>query len=332
MNIVFSFFPVLLFLMFLFLLDSFKLVRVKTLILCLLWGGVCTFACYFLNNLMAKWLAFDFIPLYAAPVIEELLKALIIFYLISKKKIGFMIDAAIYGFAIGAGFSLVENIYYMFNISHEYNMLIWIIRGFGTAIMHGGCTSLIAVLFIRGVSRTENKLLASLPGLILAFLLHSGFNHFLANPPLQTLLIVVFLPILFALIFRFSNAMLQQWLEIEFNSEVEIMNMIKKGEFRSTKAGRYLLSIKDKFAPETIVDMYCYIGLYLELSIKAKSNLMLKENGFKIIVEDDIQSKLKELDQLRKQIGIVGEFALAPLIRMNYRNLWKLNSLKYDHI
>jgi RsiW-degrading membrane proteinase PrsW (M82 family) len=32
------------------------------------------------------------------------------FFLISRKKIGFMIDAAIYGFAVGAGFSMMENI------------------------------------------------------------------------------------------------------------------------------------------------------------------------------------------------------------------------------
>ena len=73
--------------------------------------------------------------------------------------------------------------------------------------------------------------------------------------------------------------------------------------------------------------MYCYIALYLELSIKAKRNLMLKENDFPIIVEDDLQPKLKELAQLRKQIGKIGELAISPLIRMNYRNLWKLNQL-----
>jgi len=55
---------------------------------------------------------------------------------------------------------------------------------------------------------------------------------------------------------------------------------------------------------------------------------MLKENGFAPIIEPDIDGKLKELGQLRKEIGKVGELTLSPLIRMNYRNLWKLNSLK----
>ena len=106
-----------------------------------------------------------------------------------------------------------------------------------------------------------------------------------------------------------------------------MLNMIHNGEFSSSKAGQYLKSLKEQFASETILDMYCYIELYLELSIKAKRNLMLKENDFQIIIEADLPSKLQELAQMRKQIGRVGEMALEPLIRMNYRNLWKLNQL-----
>ena len=329
MNILFSFVPVILLLTFLFLLDSFNLVRVKTLVLCLFWGVACATCGFFLNKSIQNLieLDFSFYSRYVAPVIEECLKATFIFYLISKKKIGFIIDGAIYGFAIGAGFSVLENIYYLFQSPPEYNLLTWIIRGVGTAVMHGGCTSFFAILFVGAISRSENRILAFLPGLLLAILFHSGFNHFPFNPVLQTLLILLLLPFAFVLVFSLSNAKLQKWLEIEFNSEVEILNMIRKGDFGSTKAGKYLKSLKEQFTSETIFDMYCYIDLYLELSIKAKRNLMLKENEFPIIVEDDLQLKLTELTQLRKQIGKIGELALAPLIRMNYRNLWKLNQL-----
>ena len=330
MKVILCFFPVILFLVFLFLLDSFNLVRVKTLILCLLWGILCAASAYFLNTLIAKWLTLDFgfLSRYVAPFIEEILKALFIFYLISKKQIGFMIDGAIYGFAVGAGFSLVENFYFLFNTPIEYNLLTWIIRGIGTATMHGGSVSFFTVLFVGGINRSGKRLMVSLPGLLVAILLHSGFNHFPLDPVLQTLLIIILLPIALALVFRLSTVKLQQWLEIEFSSEVEILNMIRKGEFSFTKPGKYLRLLKEQFAPEIIVDMYCYIGLYLELSIKAKRNLMLKENDFHIIAEEDLQLKLDELAQLRKQIGVVGEMALTPLIRMNYRNLWKLNQLK----
>jgi hypothetical protein len=56
--------------------------------------------------------------------------------------------------------------------------------------------------------------------------------------------------------------------------------------------------------------------------------MMLRENGFPPIREDDMEEKLQELHALKKQIGKVGEITLAPLIRMNYRDLWKLSMLK----
>ncbi len=329
MNFILSFLPVILFLAFLFLLDNFNLVRVKTLIFCLVFGIICAASGYYVNTLFAKWLDVDytFLSRYIGPVTEEILKGLVIVYLIYKKKIGFIVDGAVYGFAIGAGFSLLENIYFLLISPPEYNLLTWIIRGFGTAIMHGGCTASFAILFVGAISRSENKLLLAIPALLLAIIFHSGFNHFLLNPVLQTVLILLILPLLFTFVFILSNSKLQQWLEIEFNSEIEILNMLRKGEFSLTKAGDYLKSLKEHFKPETILDMYCYIELYLELSIKAKRNIMLKENEFPIIIESDLPAKLNELAHLRKQIGKVGEMALKPLIRMDYRNLWKLNQL-----
>ncbi len=329
MNFILSFLPAILFLAFLFLLDNFNLVRVKTLLFCLILGIACAALGYYINTFIAKWLDVDytFLSRYIGPVIEETLKASVIVFLIFRKRIGFIVDGAVYGFAIGTGFSLLENIYFLLNSPPEYNILIWIIRGFGTAIMHGGCTAFFAIFFVSGISRSENKLILAIPAILLSVLLHSGFNHFPLNPVLQTVLILFILPFIFTFVFILSNSKLQQWLEIEFNSEIEILNMLRKGDFGSTKAGIYLRSLKEHFKAETILDMYCYIELYLELSIKAKRNIMLKENEFPIIIESDLTAKLNELAQLRKQIGKVGEMALKPLIRMDYRNLWKLNQL-----
>jgi hypothetical protein len=78
-----------------------------------------------------------------------------------------------------------------------------------------------------------------------------------------------------------------------------------------------------------LLDIYCFFSLYLELSIKAKRNLMLRENGFPVIPEPDIKDKLKELYQLKKQIGQAGELALLPLVRMRHRELWELSQLEH---
>lgn len=329
MKAIFSLLPVLLFLVGLFLFDSFKLVDRKNLLLCLLWGAIAAWLAYYLNNWLVGQLALDFsiFSRYLAPLTEELLKSLLLLYLIVRQRIGFSVDAAIYGFAAGTGFALAENIAYLNALSPDTTLVVWMIRGFGTAIMHGGATALFAMLMIGGIQREKPFFLAIIPALLLSYAVHSGFNHFLLNPYIQVALIITVLPVLFYLIFQHSTNVLQQWLEIEFSNEVEMLSMIRRGEFAGTKAGNYLVELKKHFTAEMILDLYCYLSLYLELSIKAKRNLMLKENGFPIIREKDIMAKLTELRLLRKAIGKLGELALQPLVRMKHRELWKLNQL-----
>ena len=61
------------------------------------------------------------------------------------RRTGFLTDAAILGFAVGAGFATVENIYYL-RIFPDAPWLVWAIRGLGTAVMHGGASAIFAVL------------------------------------------------------------------------------------------------------------------------------------------------------------------------------------------
>ena len=80
-----------------------------------------------------------------APVSEEFFKILFVVYLIQSKKVGFAVDSAILGFAVGAGFAIIENIYYL-SVLTDTGLLTWFVRGFGTAVMHGGTTAIAAVV------------------------------------------------------------------------------------------------------------------------------------------------------------------------------------------
>ena len=330
MELLFGLVPVCFFLLALYMLDSFKLVRWQLLMFCLLWGMTAAGIAYFFHSWLIDYsgISDGVFPKYIAPLSEELLKAAVVVALALRRKIGFAVDAAIYGLASGAGFSLIENVVYYIQLGSGYSMAVWILRGFGTAIMHGGCTALFAIILIGGIHRERHVLVAIVPAFLAATALHSAFNHFILNPFLQTAVIVIALPLILTLVFRQSTHRMQQWLEVEFSSEVDMLRMIRQGKFLHTKAGEYLASIKQYFAAGMIVDMYCYIALYLELSIKAKRNVMLKENGLPLLDEPGIAEKLQELSLLRNQIGKTGEMALKPLVRMNHRELWKLNQLK----
>ncbi len=329
MIIAFGFFPVLLFLFCLFMLDSFKLVSIRVLALCAAWGIVSAALAFLLNTGLDRLFYFDFEVLsrYVAPVTEEVVKVAFLLLIVAKRHAGFMIDAAIYGFAIGTGFALAENTWYYMHLGADFHVVLAIVRGFGTAIMHGGTVAVCAIILLEGVQRSGNLVITGVVGLFVAILLHSVFNHFIFDPLLQAILIVVFLPVAFWLVFMVATKHLQQWLEVEFSNEVDMLGMIRAGKLKETKAGRYLATLKEHFSSENLVDMYCFFSLYLELSIKAKRNILLKESGFPVIIEPDIKGKLAEMKLLRRQIGKAGEIALLPLVRMSHRELWELNQL-----
>jgi len=256
MHYIVSLIPVLLFLGFLFYLDSFKLVKIPQMVLCVFYGVAAAIGALYLNT----WL-FGLLDVsssgysrYIAPFSEEILKAGIVLVLVQQKKVGFLVDAAIYGFATGTGFALAENIYSVMQ-STDQDIMIWVVRGFGTALMHGGTTTLLAVMMLAEVSREKSPARGLLPGFLLAVFLHALYNHFLVSPLISTLLILVLFPTSLIVLFGRSEKQLQQWLEVEFDEEVHLLSKIREGAFRATKAGAYLESVKSSFQPEVVFDM-----------------------------------------------------------------------------
>jgi hypothetical protein len=92
---------------------------------------------------------------YLAPVVEEALKAAFLVFRIRTGRVGFLVDAAIHGFAVGAGFALVENVYYL-NRLDDAPLGVWVVRGFGTAVLHGSTTAMFAVLG-KGISDRRDR-------------------------------------------------------------------------------------------------------------------------------------------------------------------------------
>ena len=103
--------PVIGFLAVLFMMDSFKLVPIKAILSALAAGGIAALVSLWLWSALGLNLEeADTVSRYIAPFIEEALKAAIIVFLIVRGRAGFLVDAAVQGFAVGAGFALVENV------------------------------------------------------------------------------------------------------------------------------------------------------------------------------------------------------------------------------
>src|SRR5438105_3389976 len=137
--------PVASFLAVLLLLDSYKLVRLRAVVGVVLAGMLAAGVAYAVNGALLAHLEFATYTRYVAPFIEEALKALVIAALIRAHRVGFLVDAAIFGFAVGTGFALVENLNYL-ALQPDSALGTWVVRGFGTALMHGGAAASFAVV------------------------------------------------------------------------------------------------------------------------------------------------------------------------------------------
>jgi len=249
-QILVSLLPVFIFLIILIYLDSYKLVKISTVLLIIVIGCAVALMSYGINKMLLNLLQFNIksYARYIAPVIEESVKAAFIIYMISKKKIGFMVDAVIYGFAIGAGFAFVENIYYL-SVVGSSSIFLWIIRGFGTAVMHGGTTAIFAILTKNIFDRSDKiKILNYLPGLLSAVLyhslflvfipglfsaimIHSIFNQLLLPAIAITLLQLILLPMLIIFVFYRSEIALRNWMETGLNNDIDLLDRLTMGFF-----------------------------------------------------------------------------------------------------
>ena len=329
LRISFSLLPVFFFLLGLILIDSYKLVKLQAVLISIIAGCGAALGSFLINSSMLDFLAIEFktYSRYCAPIVEESLKAAFLIYLIRKNKMGFKVDTAIHGFAIGAGFAFLENIYYLRAMS-DATLMTWIIRGFGTAIMHGGVTAIFGIIAKSFHDQQSSiKYFAILPAFVLAIGIHSLFNHFFLTPLQSTLLLLFVFPIIISLVYSQSEKSTHNWVGVGLDTDQELLELITSGNLSETKIGRYLHSLRDKFPGEIVVDMLCFLRIHLELSIRAKGILMMQESGFKPAPDTEIKAKFKELKYLEKSIGPIGHLAILPFMHTSNRNLWQLHML-----
>jgi RsiW-degrading membrane proteinase PrsW (M82 family) len=321
--------PVFAFLIALILLDSFKLVKQRTVAALIAWGGVAAVLGLFVNRQIGIGLELNTIELarYVAPVTEEILKSAVIILMVSRHRIAFLVDAAIIGFAIGAGFAAVENIHYMVVLENE-SIALWIVRGFGTALMHGSVSAIVAILSKQlADTRGGPKAWVFVPGLALAILLHSFFNHFFIAPTVTTALILVVLPVFFVGVFHLSESRTREWLGTGFDTDAELLEAIAAGRAASSRIGEYLQDLRERFPPATVVDMVCLLRLRLELSIRAKGILLARQAGFEVPPDPDMEGRFAELQFLEDSIGRTGVLAMSPLFHFSDRDLWQYHMI-----
>ncbi|MGH8481065.1 MAG: PrsW family glutamic-type intramembrane protease [Nevskiaceae bacterium] len=318
--------PVLGFLAAMRFFDSYKLVHLRPTLALIGAGALGAIASYWVGAAVIGGFDLDFraYSRYVAPPVEELLKGAVIVWLVARHRIAFLVDAAICGFAVGAGFAMLENLFYL-RLLPDAPIGVWIVRGIGTAIMHGGTTAMFGILGLILSERSGRPGVAAfVPGLLLAATVHSAYNHFFFSPVLAAAGILLVLPPLALAVFARSEATLEQWLESGFDADTQLLALINSGRFGDSRVGRYLESLRARFDGPVVADLLCYLRTRTELALRAKGMLMARESGFESAPDDATRGRFAELEYLEKSIGRTGLLAIKPFLHMSRKDLWQL--------
>lgn len=316
--------PGLVFLIALWLMDTFKLVRTSSVVLALLYGAGAALACEALNGWLMTTAGLDpqSFSRYVAPLTEETAKAGFVGVLIARRRIGFLVDAAVQGFAVGTGFAIVENVTYLRDLG-DAPLMLWAVRGLGTGVLHGATTAIAGIVGKVVADRHSRRAALTLvPGLSLAIVIHAIYNHLLVSPVVGAVVVLVALPVVVVAVFERSEGATREWVGAGLDLDLQLLQLVMSDGFQTTRFGTYLRGLPSHFEGLVVADMFCLLRIELELAVQAKARLIAHEAGLDMPVDDDLQDALDEWAYLRRSIGRTGLLALEPLRVTSHRDEW----------
>ncbi len=258
---------------------------------------------------------------------EEAVKALPLWWLARRKKIAFFIDSVICGAAVGGGFSILENVLYL--LMGNLGIGTALFRGLEVALIHMGCSAIVAVALMFTVRLLERRharlpvkksdITMSLFLFFVAAILHILHNYLHPDPLLQFVVVFGSLGGLLVWVYQYDGDMIHRWLDRGLDKQVALMMDIQQGLLGETKTGQFLLSIKENFPAEVYFDIICYVQLYIELAVAAKSRFMTREAGLDEPLDEATRNRYleqyAEFKNLEKALGKSARMTVAPVVK-----------------
>jgi RsiW-degrading membrane proteinase PrsW (M82 family) len=329
--------PVLLLLALFVWFDAFKLMSLSEILVLLALGGLGAIASYPVSGRLLDTLPIGFSSYsrFWAPWIEEAIKGVFVILLFRFNKIGFKLDAVISGFALGAGFSVIENIIYLIRLS-EYGAGTWLVRGLGTAVMHGTTLAILAATAHEFAERESREsandynfnLLWFVPGYLAAVALHTAFNQFPERPLIAMLGASLFAPVAILGIFQFGTTEAEKWLKEEYGEHKAQVAVLRAGKFPENRCGRKIAALAARLAPEAAERVRRYLEVQTWLVAEAEETLIEEGDGDAIYDPKEILAAFAELEALKRAMGASTYAQLSRLLPFSRNDYWEVSELK----
>lgn len=222
----FSFFasiiPMTLYMLILWFMDKYEREPLLFVVVHFLWGAfgavvlgilgnvfiiksISFFTCLLISSLPDKLIS----SLIAAPISEEVSKALFLLFSVNSKKFDNITDGIVYGGAIGLGFGMTENFIYFLTYGTTLDLLVAlvILRSLSSAIMHCISTATFgAVLGFTKFFTIIKKIIFMIMAIVISIFIHFIWNLSVSSSEtfLYGFIFMTFLIIFFMILFSYS--------------------------------------------------------------------------------------------------------------------------------
>lgn len=275
------------------------------------------------NGLASK----DAVVRFAAPVIEEILKGIILLSLVRRTDFKYFLDGAIYGFTVGIGFAIVENFEYVLG-RPSIAIELAISRVLSTNLIHATTTALIGVAL--GSARFKRsalyRTLYLLGGLTLAITIHSGFNNMVNSG----------VALLFAFAAGFAGAGIiyfaarrglkdeKSWVHEKIGATEGVTTGEAKVVRRLEDADELLASLAERFGADKASQCEKFLFMQAQLAIQVKMVEKMQDEKMRLAIQLQMNELRGKMDQARREVGAYCMLYLRNIFPENDAALMKL--------
>ena len=295
-------------------LDLYASGTSHAVVTCML-GGIAAFlAAYLINSTLAPLVGYMLMITLIAPIVEEMLKSLVLIYYVRQPDFTYFVDGAIYGFGTGVAFAVVENLLYLSRIGSESpaysGLALAITRAFSTSLMHGSASALVGVAlgrlrFGHGITRIAAVVL----GWVAAMSLHLAFNNLISQPWGFVGIILAILVGLSAvglniLLIRWGLHEERAWLRETLGRATGVSQGEAAVVQEFAQLDRLLAPVAQRFGAEKRAQVEKFLRLQAQLGLKRKVETMTTDVQLQETMAAEIAQLRDEVDVLRRTIGV----------------------------
>ena len=247
---------------------------------------------------------------FVAPISEEILKAAILIYLVRRPRFTYFVDGAIYGFAVGMGFAVIENYSYILSFGGDA-LGVAISRVISTNLIHASASALVGIqLGFSRFARVRGRIIYLLSGLTAAMLLHVGYNNMVTGTLFGMSSVLLYAAGTGLLASVFIGFMIirglkeqREWIEEKLGSADRVTGNEARVVHNLDDAYELLEPIRDQFGEDKARAVERFLKLQAQLGIKRKTLDKLQDDRLRKDVEEDMDRIRVEMDEARRDVG-----------------------------